>query len=373
MSINLQGTYPLVAGYTVLAQSGITTADPLTVNKNKYGSAAGLVQVSGGTSTLDNNVTAATTQLGTLINTINTFTPNYTALPAAVSNVITITPGVYNVSGSISISFPDNITFDAGGDSSKQFFIISSSSITLSGVLNIVLAGNAQASNIFWLASTTFSMIGTSSLFFYGIVISVSSTISFDRVITVNGQLYARNANVTFGNTSTVNGFDFTSPVCFVKGTKIMTNRGFIPIEDITLNDIIITPGLINNDTIISTGLIKVPIVFIGHFTENNLTEISRPIVITKDALGINVPTENVRVSPNHAVIVNNRPNHAAGLINNNKTIYQDMECDSVTYYHIMLDDHFILNSSGLLSESLKGCTKQFTEYIPKDFKSRNN
>lgn len=116
----------------------------------------------------------------------------------------------------------------------------------------------------------------------------------------------------------------------------------------------------------------KTPIIFIGHFSEHDLTDISRPIVISKDSLGKNVPTEDVRVSPNHAIVINNKTVHAKDLVNDD-TIYMDMECESVVYYHIMAQNHFTLNASGMWSESLKGCAERFTTSASKNFGVRNN
>ena len=185
---------------------------------------------------------------------------------------------------------------------------------------------------------------------------------------TVNGRLLSTN-DLTFGSNNTINP---PAPICFVKGTKIMTNKGFVPIEDICPDDNVVTSGIIMNHKVTSTGFMKTPVVFVGHFSEHNLTNISRPIVISKDALGKNVPTEDVRVSPNHAIVVKNRTIFAKDLLNGH-TIYRDMECDSVVYYHIMLKNHFTLNASGLWSESLKGCAERFIAKVSKIYGKRNN
>jgi hypothetical protein len=80
----------------------------------------------------------------------------------------------------------------------------------------------------------------------------------------------------------------------------------------------------------------------------------SRPIVIRQHALGIQLPFEDTRVSPEYCVLDHNKMYRARSLVNNS-TIYQDMECESVEYYHILLNGHHLINVNGMQAESLNG------------------
>jgi hypothetical protein len=382
--------YTTLAKYSILAASAITTVNPLTVTNGTYGNPPATYS---GTiiGTVDSgNATVAQTELTALVGAINGLTPTSGSLPSPVAGIIKFTPGVYTPGTSITIgnASDSNIVFDAQGNSNATFYIISSSFITLNNITSVTLINGANPCNIYWLADSAITMTGTVPLNMYGILIG-GSQVTFANGLIVNGPVFAQTADVTFSGIGTpfVIGCNPAPPIpptpptpptplppiCFVKGTNIMTNRGFIPIEDITPSDSVVTSGVISNKGIVTaTGLMKTPIVFIGHFSEDNLTEISRPIVISKDALGKGIPFEDVRVSPNHAIVVDNRTIHAKDLVDY-ETIYQDMDCESVEYYHIMAQNHFTLNASGMWSESLKGCVERFTSSMAKNLGVRNN
>lgn len=77
----------------------------------------------------------------------------------------------------------------------------------------------------------------------------------------------------------------------------------------------------------------------------------SRPICIEKDAFGTNIPFQNLYVSPEHSLLLNGRIVVASSIINEN-TIYQDMECNSVEYYHLECKDHCAIFANGVLAET---------------------
>jgi hypothetical protein len=80
----------------------------------------------------------------------------------------------------------------------------------------------------------------------------------------------------------------------------------------------------------------------------------SRPICIAKNALGEKSPFQDLYVSPNHAVYVNDRLVHAKDLVNG-ETIYQDTESESVAYYHLECAQHSLLVANGVFAESYLG------------------
>lgn len=275
---------------------------------------------------------------------------------------LTIPPGVYKFSNILNI--PVSVTLSGG---SSDYYLFISGNLTISASINI---GNVDPQKVTFIAFSNITMSGASNIV-NGTFIAPGA-ITTPANTTVNGRLISQDSKVTLGDGTNVNPAPPVPPICFVKGTKIMTNRGFVPIEDITLNDSVVTTGIINNSKVSPIGLMKTPIVFIGNFSEYHLTNISRPIVISKNALGANVPTEDVRVSPDHAIVINKITVYAKYLVNG-VTIYRDMECNSVVYYHIMTQNHFTLNSSGLWSESLKGCAERFTSQLTNKHGKRNN
>lgn len=62
---------------------------------------------------------------------------------------LTLTPGLYRCNSALSVS-SGNLTFDAKGDSSAVFIVQIKSYFILSSGKQMILAGGAKASNIFW-------------------------------------------------------------------------------------------------------------------------------------------------------------------------------------------------------------------------------
>ena len=77
----------------------------------------------------------------------------------------------------------------------------------------------------------------------------------------------------------------------------------------------------------------------------------SRPICIQKDALYENFPFQDLYVSPEHSLLIENHMIVASNIINGN-TIYQDEECTEVEYYHVECRDHCAIYANGILAES---------------------
>jgi hypothetical protein len=158
------------------------------------------------------------------------------------------------------------------------------------------------------------------------------------------------------------------SAICYAKGTLIGTDRGFVPIEDIRLSDKLRTYDCIKETTFKPVGgipfktLTRVEdtrfknrfanIKFIGHFTVNFMHEKTAPIRITAGALGPSKPERDLLVSPNHSMLIGNRLIFAKNLVNGS-TIYQDMSFKKIEYYHILSDDHYLINANGAMSETL--------------------
>ncbi len=111
---------------------------------------------------------------------------------------LTLTPGLYKSTSSLSISSGD-VTFDALGDPNAVFIIQIASTLTTTPGRKVILSGGAQASNIFWQVSSSASF-GTTTVF-KGTVIALES-ITFDTGATLQGRALARNGAVTMeGNT----------------------------------------------------------------------------------------------------------------------------------------------------------------------------
>jgi hypothetical protein len=111
---------------------------------------------------------------------------------------LTLTPGLYKSTSTLSVSSGD-VTFDAKGNASAVFIIQIASSLTTTSGRKVILAGGALASNIYWQVGSS-ATFGTTTVF-KGTVIAMQS-ITFNTGATLDGRALARTAGVTMsGNT----------------------------------------------------------------------------------------------------------------------------------------------------------------------------
>lgn len=132
---------------------------------------------------------------------------------------------------------------------------------------------------------------------------------------------------------------------CFAAGTRILTTRGDIPVEDLAIGDLVITPDGEEQ-----------PIIWIGIRRVENIKsfrrpEAVRPIIIEAGALADGVPARDLAVSPDHALYFDGILIPAKELVNWN-SIRQDHCVNNITYYHLELPRHGILFAESTPAES---------------------
>lgn len=114
---------------------------------------------------------------------------------------LTLPPGLYKSTSSLSISSGD-LTLDAGGDANAVFIFQMASTLTTTSGRAVILTGNAKASNVFWQVGTS-ATLGTTSTFRGTIMADQSITLNSGA--TLNGRALARIGAVTLsGNTVVV-------------------------------------------------------------------------------------------------------------------------------------------------------------------------
>lgn len=146
-----------------------------------------------------------------------------------------------------------------------------------------------------------------------------------------------------------------TGVICFTPGTRIRTEQGDRPIDDIQAGDCIQTKD---------NGLQEVRWVGSKRVSGARLYAMPelRPIRMRRGALGIDRPDEDLLVSPLHRMLV--KGPRAQALFNtdevlvtardlvDDRTVIRDHSVAQVTYIHLMLDRHQIVFANGLESES---------------------
>ncbi len=143
-----------------------------------------------------------------------------------------------------------------------------------------------------------------------------------------------------------------TVPPCFTLGTLILTISGEKPIETLKVGDRVITRD--GGSMVLR---------WIGR-RRMTVSAASAPIRIKASALGEGVPEREVRVSPLHRVLVRSAMAQmlfgqgevlvAAKFLVNDNTILRDTNARVVEYIHLMFDNHAVVYTEGLLSESLQ-------------------
>ena len=112
----------------------------------------------------------------------------------------TLAPGLYKSTSSLSISSGD-LTLDAQGNSDGIFIFQMASTLTTTSGRQVILAGGAKASNVFWQVGTSATLGSTSA--FSGTILADQS-ITLETGVTLDGRALARIAAVSLDNDSVI-------------------------------------------------------------------------------------------------------------------------------------------------------------------------
>lgn len=165
------------------------------------------------------------------------------------------------------------------------------------------------------------------------------------------------------GNTQ--NAFDFVNigahdagyvPLCYTSGSKVRMENGVKPVEDLKVGDKVWT---------FDNGLQPVRWIYSRRLGRDDLVRNPklRPVVISKGALGLNTPSNDLRISRQHRVLVSSTIVRrmfavdqvlvpAIDLIKVPGVSIDDTTTE-VVYFHLLLDRHEVMEVDGVLSESL--------------------
>jgi hypothetical protein len=108
----------------------------------------------------------------------------------------TLTPGTYTSSSTLAISSGD-LTLDAGGNANAIFIFQIGSALTVTSGRQVILTGNAQAKNIYWVVGSAVTL-GTTSVF-KGNILALDA-ITMATGASLDGRTFARNGAVTLDN-----------------------------------------------------------------------------------------------------------------------------------------------------------------------------
>jgi hypothetical protein len=137
-----------------------------------------------------------------------------------------------------------------------------------------------------------------------------------------------------------------TDVTCFAAGTRIATPMGHVPVEQLTIGDLVCT--LNGGDQ---------PVKWVGwrHYDGRRIqgNRAALPICIRQDAIADGVPARDLVVSPGHAIAFDTVFVHALRLVNG-VSVVQLQDVEAVTYFHVELENHAILLAENCPAESFR-------------------
>ena len=174
------------------------------------------------------------------------------------------------------------------------------------------------------------------------------TTAAGDPIISYPGLLGATNyAALTSSPPVLLSGLSLvsnTSFACFASGTRILTVRGEVMVEELVVGDLV--PTLL--------GRRLAPVRWIGHARVDCRLHPRPwdvlPVRVAAEAFGAGTPLRDVLLSPDHCVHVDGVLIPVRYLVNDS-TIVQEDRTD-ITYWHVELDQHDVVLAEGLPAET---------------------
>ena len=133
---------------------------------------------------------------------------------------------------------------------------------------------------------------------------------------------------------------------CFTPGTRILTTRGEVRVQDLREGDLVMTQA--------DGGTEARPAVWIGRrkldLTRHPYPWMASPVRIRRGAFADNVPHRHLLLSPDHAIFIDSRLVPVKLLING-MTVVRESPA-SVEYFHVECENHGIIFAEGLTVET---------------------
>ena len=135
--------------------------------------------------------------------------------------------------------------------------------------------------------------------------------------------------------------------VCYCRGTPVLTDKGEVAVERLSIGDIVVTASGENK-----------PVRWIGWRDINCAAHPDPqsvwPVRIMAGAVAPGVPARDLSVSPEHSLFLDGALIPARLLVNGTTVVQERVV--SVSYWHVELDRHDLLVAAGLAAESYLDC-----------------
>lgn len=126
------------------------------------------------------------------------------------SGAQTVSPGLYKSTATFALAASEVLTLDANGDPSAIFIFQIGSDLSLAASSKVILAGGAQANNVFWQVTTSATFAANAQ--FAGRLMA-HTTITVAAGASFEGQLLAMGGAVTLDSNSILNNSNTSAPL----------------------------------------------------------------------------------------------------------------------------------------------------------------
>ncbi|MBB3882883.1 Hint domain-containing protein [Acetobacter oeni] len=238
----------------------------------------------------------------------------------------------------------------AGGDQFYTYPSLQNATITNFGSGSGICAEDVPGGyGTLGIASTTASS-GSSLVLKHDTSISVTDTPADPGGKTLPGYIsvpvtVGANYPLTYFHTDPNNSCQIDG--CFLTGTHILTRDGEKPVETLVAGDEI---AVLVNDT-----LTYHPLSWLGRshadVSRLDFEQDAYPVRIHQDAFGSGMPHRDLLVTSEHCIYIDGQFVPVRMLVNN-RSIVIDRSIPAYDFYHVELDEHAVIVSEGLFSES---------------------
>jgi len=238
-----------------------------------------------------------------------------------------------NGGGLLSVGLLNNSTINFNNTGGTGVFSFNPATITLNLSQPPTITGLSTGDQIHVIGATNATLTGGVLTFTYPGLLGLPQTISF----TMQG--LPVDASISF-NAAT----GAVTYACFLRGTRIATPKGEVPVEKLRPGDMVLT---------LDRG--RVAVKWVGRrVLDPKSIERPRdalPVRVRKDAIAENVPHRDLLLSPDHCLFLDDRLIPVKLLIND-ATIVQEATEEPFEYFHIELERHEIVLAEGAFTET---------------------
>jgi hypothetical protein len=145
-------------------------------------------------------------------------------------------------------------------------------------------------------------------------------------------------------------------PICYVRGTNILTPVGNVPVESLRIGDALVT----------RFGGIR-PVKWIGRqsFDARFLrhSPAKHPVRIRAGALAVGMPARDLLVSPGHALLLGDTLVLASRLVNGVTILREQITSETLDYFQIEFASHDCVIAEGVFAESYADAPGQRAQF----------